>query len=89
MLSLPLLAPMLVMPFGVNVELPALWQWLLAAPCSLLPGRASGRVGRPAASGANMDVLVALGTSAAYGLSLWLWAQRAAATTSISSQRRW
>ncbi|MFO1225755.1 heavy metal translocating P-type ATPase [Roseateles sp.] len=76
-LSLPLLAPMLVMPFGVNVELPALWQWLLATPVQLVAGARfyKGAWAALRAGGANMDVLVALGTSAAYGLSLWLWAQ--------------
>ena len=52
-LSLPLLAPMLVMPFGVNVELPALWQWLLATPVQLVAGarfyRARGPPCGPAA----------------------------------------
>ena len=66
-LSLPLLAPMLVMPFGVNVELPALWQWLLATPVQFIAGARfyKGAWAALRAGGANMDVLVALGTTMA------------------------
>jgi Cu+-exporting ATPase len=68
---------MLVMPLGLNWELPALWQWLLATPVQFLAGARfyKGAWAALRAGGANMDVLVALGTSAAYGLSLWLWSE--------------
>lgn len=70
-LALPLVAPMLLIPFGIDLHPAPLWQWLLATPVQFFAG---GRfyVGAYRAlkgGGANMDVLVALGTSAAYGLS--------------------
>ncbi|MDO8695471.1 MAG: heavy metal translocating P-type ATPase [Pseudomonas sp.] len=74
-LALPLLLPMLLEPLGVHWMLPAWLQFALASPVQLVLGarfyRASYRALR--AGGANMDVLVALGTSAGYGLSLYLW----------------
>ena len=74
-LSAPLLAPMLLMPFGIDVMLPAWWQLLLAAPVQFYLGARFYRAGWHAALArtGNMDLLVALGTSAAFGLSLWLW----------------
>ena len=82
---------MLVMPFGVNVELPALWQWLLATPTQLVAGARFYKGAWAACNGgANMDVLVALGTSRRPRAEPpWLWAQGHGGTTSISSQRRW
>jgi Cu+-exporting ATPase len=78
-LSLPLALPMLLMPFGIRLQLPPLWQWLLATPVQFWLGWRFYRAGWGAlrAFSGNMDLLVALGTSAAYGLSLyqWLWAQ--------------
>ncbi|MGE5867020.1 MAG: heavy metal translocating P-type ATPase, partial [Rhizobacter sp.] len=78
-LTLPLLAPMLLQPFGVHAMLPAWWQWLLATPVQFVFGwrfyRAAWHAVR--AGTGNMDLLVALGTSAAYGLSVYLlWAHR-------------
>ena len=74
-LALPLLLPMLLEPLGVHWMLPAWLQFALASPVQLVLGarfyRASYRALR--AGSANMDVLVALGTSAGYGLSLYLW----------------
>ena len=71
-LSLPLLAGMLTM-FGQNhAELLPRWlQLLLATPVQFWIGRRFYAGGFKAlrGGGANMDVLVALGTSAAYGLS--------------------
>jgi Cu+-exporting ATPase len=77
LLSLPLLAPMLAMPLGVHLEIPAAWQCLLATPVQFVAGARFYRGAWAAlrSGGANMDVLVALGTSAAYGLSLWQWSQ--------------
>jgi Cu+-exporting ATPase len=74
-LSAPLLAPMLLQPFGVHAMLPPWWQLLLAAPVQFWLGARFYRAGWHAARAltGNMDLLVALGTSAAFGLSLWLW----------------
>jgi len=73
-LSLPLVAPMVAGWFGVHWMLPAWVQWLLATPVQFVFGWRFYKAGWKAArAGAgNMDLLVALGTSAAYGLSLWL-----------------
>ncbi|RZT93638.1 heavy metal translocating P-type ATPase [Rivibacter subsaxonicus] len=73
-LSLPLALPMLGMPFGVHAMLPGWLQLLLAAPVQFWLGARFYRAGWAAlrAGTGNMDLLVALGTSAAFGLSLWL-----------------
>ncbi|CAN7328623.1 heavy metal translocating P-type ATPase [Rhizobacter sp. LjRoot28] len=78
-LTLPLVAPMLLQPFGIHAMLPAWLQWLLATPVQFVFGwrfyRAAWHAVR--AGTGNMDLLVALGTSAAYGLSIYLlWAHR-------------
>jgi len=75
LLAAPLLAPMLLSPFGVHWMLPPFWQWILATPVQFGLGARFYRAGWHAARArtGNMDLLVALGTSAAYGLSLWLW----------------
>jgi Cu+-exporting ATPase len=74
-LSIPLLAPMLGDPFGQDWMLPPWVQLLLAAPVQFWLGARFYRAGWHAARArtGNMDLLVALGTSAAFGLSLWLW----------------
>ncbi|WP_077035362.1 cation-translocating P-type ATPase [Pelomonas sp. KK5] len=79
-LSLPLLMPMLVHPFGLMWMLPAWLQWLLATPVQFALGARFYRAGWDAlkARSGNMDLLVALGTSAAYGLSLYEWLVRGA-----------
>lgn len=73
LLSVPLVLPMAMAPFGVHVGLPGWFQWLLATPVQFVFGarfyRGAGRALE--AGAANMDVLVALGTSAAYGLSVY------------------
>ncbi|MGO4154729.1 heavy metal translocating P-type ATPase [Cupriavidus sp. YAF13] len=73
-LSLPLVAPMVAEWFGVHWMLPAWVQWLLATPVQFVFGWRFYKAGFKAvrAGAGNMDLLVALGTSAAYGLSLWL-----------------
>lgn len=73
-LSLPLVLPMLVQPFGLHWMLPGWLQLLLAAPVQFWLGARFYRAGWAAlrAGSGNMDLLVALGTSAAFGLSLWL-----------------
>ena len=75
LLSLPLVFPMLGMLFGKDWMLPALIQWLLATPVQFYFGARFYRAGWGAlkARTGNMDLLVAIGTSAAYGLSVYLW----------------
>ncbi|MDP9899673.1 heavy metal translocating P-type ATPase [Variovorax ginsengisoli] len=75
LLAAPLFAPMLLAPFGVHWMLPPVAQLLLAAPVQFWLGARFYRAGWHAARArtGNMDLLVALGTSAAFGLSLWLW----------------
>ena len=72
---MPLVLPMLAALFGHHAMLPALWQFALAIPVQFWLGARFFRAGWKAvrAGSANMDLLVALGTSAAYGLSLLLW----------------
>ena len=75
-LALPLLLPMAAMVAGLHLALPAWLQFALATPVQFVFGaRFYAGAWRALRGGAaNMDVLVALGTSAAYGLSLWQWA---------------
>ncbi len=75
LLSAPLVLPMLGDLLGRHGMLPAWWQFALATPVQFWLGARFFRAGWKAvrAGSANMDVLVALGTSAAYGLSLVLW----------------
>jgi Cu+-exporting ATPase len=72
LLTLPLLLPMLLAPFGIDAMLPVALQWLLATPVQFVLGARFYRAGWHAlqARSGNMDLLVAIGTSAAYGLSL-------------------
>ncbi len=72
-LSLPLVAPMVLAWFGVHAMLPGWLQWLLATPVQFVFGWRFYKAGYKAvrAGAGNMDLLVALGTSAAYGLSIW------------------
>ena len=69
----PLILPMLLMPFGIEWQLPGIWQLLLATPVQFWLGARFYRAGWRAVKAytGNMDLLVALGTSAAYGLSLY------------------
>ncbi len=72
LLTLPLVLPMLGAPFGLHHELFPRWlQWLLATPVQFIAGWRFYRGGFNAlrGGGANMDVLVALGTSMAWALS--------------------
>jgi len=73
-LSLPLVIPMLVMPFGLNWMLPGWMQLALATPIQFWLGARFYKGGWKAAlaRAGNMDLLVAIGTSAAYGLSVYL-----------------
>jgi Cu+-exporting ATPase len=73
-LSLPLVAPMLGALFGRDWMLPGWVQLALATPVQFWLGARFYRAGWKAlrARSGNMDLLVAIGTSAAYGLSLYL-----------------
>ena len=73
LLSLPLAVPMLAMPFGEHWALPGWMQWLLATPVQFWLGARFYRAGWKAlkARTGNMDLLVAIGTSAGYGLSVY------------------
>ena len=73
-LTAPLVLPMVLEPCGIHWLLPPVWQWALATPVQFWLGARFFRAGWAAArdGSGNMDLLVALGTSAAYGLSLFL-----------------
>lgn len=75
LLTLPLLAPMVGEGLGLSLMLPAWIQWMLATPVQFWVGARFYRAGWKAAwaRSGNMDLLVALGTSAAYGLSVYQW----------------
>ena len=72
-LSLPLILPMFVKPFGLDWALPGWLQLALATPVQFWLGGRFYRSGWKAvkARAGNMDLLVALGTSAGYGLSVY------------------
>ena len=72
-LTLPLAAPMVGMLFDAHWMLPGWVQWALATPVQFWLGARFYRAGWRAvrAYTGNMDLLVALGTSAAYGLSVY------------------
>ena len=72
-LSLPLLVPMLGALVGRDWMLPGWLQLVLATPVQFWLGARFYRAGWKAlrAGTGNMDLLVAIGTSAAYGLSVW------------------
>lgn len=73
LLSLPLVIPMLLAVLGVHWQLSGWMQWLLATPVQFGLGARFYRGGWKAllARSGNMDLLVVLGTSAAYGLSVY------------------
>ena len=83
LLTLPLVLPMFAMLFdrwlgagvGDNRMLSPLWQFLLATPVQFYFGARFYRAawGALKAKTGNMDLLVSIGTSAAYFLSLYLW----------------
>lgn len=74
-LTMPLLAEMVLMLFGVHLLLPAWLQFALATPVQFWIGARFylGAYSSLRGGGANMDVLVALGTSAAYLFSCAVW----------------
>jgi P-type Cu+ transporter len=74
-LSVPLLLPMLGNFFGMDWMLPAWVQFALATPVQFILGARFYKAGWHAlkALTGNMDLLVAIGTTAGWGLSTWLW----------------
>ena len=75
LLSAPLVLPMVGDLFGQQWMLPAWVQFALATPVQFILGARFYKAGWHAAKAlaGNMDLLVALGTSAGWGLSVWLW----------------
>jgi P-type Cu+ transporter len=73
-LTIPLVAPMLLSLFGIDWMLDGWVQLALATPVQFWLGWRFYRSGAKAvrAFAGNMDLLVALGTTAAYGLSVYL-----------------
>ncbi|WP_334119383.1 heavy metal translocating P-type ATPase [Limnobacter sp.] len=77
LLTLPLVLPMVALPFGEHWMLPGWMQLLLATPVQFWLGGRFYRAGLKAVQNrtGNMDLLVAIGTSAAYGLSVYMMEQ--------------
>ncbi len=74
-LSAPLVLPMLGELWGRHAMLPAWLQFTLATPVQFILGARFYKAGWHAlkALTGNMDLLVAIGTSAGWLLSVWLW----------------
>ncbi len=74
-LTLPLALPMVGKLWGEHWMLGPLWQFLLATPVQFILGARFYRAGWHAirAGSGNMELLVAIGTTAAWGMSTWLW----------------
>lgn len=77
LLCLPLVLPMFAELLGIHWMLSGVWQCMLASPIQFILGARFYKSGWKAlrAGSGNMDLLVALGTSAAYGLSIYLLLQ--------------
>ncbi|MBL0918741.1 MAG: copper-translocating P-type ATPase [Hydrogenophaga sp.] len=75
LLSAPLVVPMVGDLLGKHWMLPALWQFLLATPVQFVLGARFYRGAWHAlkARTGNMELLVAIGTTAGWALSTWLW----------------
>jgi P-type Cu+ transporter len=75
MLSAPLVLPMVGDLLGKHWMLPAWVQFALATPVQFILGARFYRAGWHAlkALTGNMDLLVAIGTTAGWALSVWLW----------------
>ena len=73
----PLALQMIGMWLGVGLHLPPWAEWALATPVQWIVGWRFYRGAWISLThrAANMDTLVALGTTAAYGFSLWQWWQ--------------
>ena len=74
-LSLPLVWPMVAGLWGQHAMLPVAWQFALATPVQFVLGARFYRAAWYAikAGSGNMDLLVALGTTAGWALSVGLW----------------
>ena len=74
-LSAPLVIPMVAQLFDHHWMLPAWLQFLLATPVQFILGARFYKAGWHAAKAlaGNMDLLVAIGTTAGWALSVWLW----------------
>jgi P-type Cu+ transporter len=74
-LSVPLVIPMAADLLGVHWMLPAWVQFVLATPVQFILGARFYRAGWHALKAwtGNMDLLVAIGTTAGWALSMWLW----------------
>ena len=74
-LSAPLVLPMLGEAVGQHWMLPAWIQFALATPVQFILGARFFKAGWHAlkALAGNMDLLVAIGTTAGWALSMWLW----------------
>jgi Cu+-exporting ATPase len=81
-LSAPLLLPMVGDLFGQHWMLPAWVQFMLATPVQFILGARFYKAGWHAllALTGNMDLLVAIGTTAGWALSMWLWLSAAPGT---------
>jgi len=101
-LTIPLVAPMILMPFGITWHLNGYVQLLLATPVQLVAVYRFYGSAWAALKGltGNMDLLVSLGTTAAFGLSLYelfapsgnhqaLYFEAAAAVTSLILLGKW
>jgi Cu+-exporting ATPase len=72
-LTIPLVLPMIFMPFGIYLTIDPLWQIFLASSVQFILGwrfYVSGLKSLRAGVG-NMDLLIVIGTSSAYGLSVY------------------
>jgi len=81
-LSAPLVLPMVGDLFGQHWMLPAWVQFMLATPVQFILGARFYKAGWHAllALTGNMDLLVAIGTTAGWALSMWLWLSAAPGT---------
>ena len=72
-LTIPLVLPMILMPLGIHWSLNPWWQLALATPIQFILGWRFYVAGLKSllAGVGNMDLLIAIGTSSAYGLSLY------------------
>lgn len=94
LLTVPLILPMLLATVGIVWQLPGWVQLLLATPVQFWLGARFYRAGWRAvkASAGNMDLLVAIGTSAAYGLSFFQLLRQwthAGVATAMSGEMHW
>ena len=101
-LTVPLVAPMVGMPFGKDWHLNGWVQLILATPVQIVAVHRFYKSAWGAVKGltGNMDLLVALGTTAAFGLSLYmllspsegipaLYFEASAAVTSLVLLGKW